>query len=38
MENVNLSTSGMIFMMIAWGAIIALNAFCFYKVLKKKKK
>lgn len=29
-----LSTGGMIFMIASWIAIIGLNAFCFYRVMK----
>jgi hypothetical protein len=29
-----LTTGGMIFLVLAWGTIIALTAFSFYKVLK----
>lgn len=36
MELQELSTSGLIFMIFSWTAIIALNAFCFYKIFKKK--
>lgn len=34
----NLTTGGIIFMTFSWAAIIALNAFCFYKIFKKPKK
>lgn len=31
-------TSGYIFMFIAWGAILALTVYCFYKILKSNNK
>lgn len=31
-----LTSGGAIFMIITWAAILALNAFCFYRVFKKK--
>ncbi len=33
-----LQTSGIIFIVLAWGVIIALTSFCFVKVLKSEKK
>jgi len=29
--------SGWVFLILSWGAIIALVAFCFYKIFTKKK-
>lgn len=31
-----LSTGGILLMILSWTAIVALNVFCFYRVLKKK--
>lgn len=36
-EGSSMRTSGWIFFMISWSFIICLTAFCFYKVLTKKK-
>lgn len=36
MDNIELTTNGVIFMVSSWAVIIALCAFCFYKVFKKK--
>ena len=36
MELQELSTSGLVFMILSWTAIIALNVFCLYKIFKKK--
>ena len=33
-----LQTSGIIFIVLAWGVIITLTSFCFVKVLKSEKK
>ncbi len=33
-----LNTGGIIFLTIAWGAIITLTVFCFYKVIKSERK
>lgn len=36
MELQELSLGGLTFMILSWTAILALNAFCFYKIFKKK--
>jgi hypothetical protein len=33
-----LKTGGIIFLVLAWGVIITLTVFCFYKVFKSEKK
>ncbi len=33
-----MDTSGIIFLSLAWGIIIVLTVFCFYKVFKSEKK
>ncbi len=33
-----LTTGGIIFLSIAWGAITILTVFCFYKVIKSERK
>ena len=32
--NAELTTGGLLFMVLSWGAIVALCAFCFAKILK----
>ena len=31
-----LTNGGTVFMVVTWAAILALNAFCFFKVFRKK--
>jgi hypothetical protein len=38
MEMQELSTSGLIFLVASWTAIVLLNIYCFYTMFKKKKK
>ncbi len=33
-----LHTSGIVFLVLAWGVIITLTTFCFFKVFKSEKK
>jgi hypothetical protein len=35
--HMQITTSGWLFLIVSWGIIIALNAFCFVKILKENK-
>jgi len=32
-----MNNSGWLFLLVSWGVILGLNAFCLYKVFKRKK-
>jgi hypothetical protein len=36
--DMGMTTGGIIFLVIAWGCVITLTVYCFYRVLKSEKK